>query len=38
MMPLLLLRFRVDEKAMVMNQYNQIPHPSTDTTRESNAN
>ena len=30
--------FIVDEKAMIRNRYNQIPHPSPDTIRERNIN
>ena len=29
---------RVDEKAMLRNLYNQIPHPPPDTIRERNTN
>ena len=27
---------KVDEKAMIRNQYNQIPHPAPNTKRERN--
>ena len=30
--------FIVDEKAMIRNRYNRIPHPSPDTIREKNTN
>ena len=32
------VQIKVDETAMIMNQYNRIPHPSQDTIRERNTN
>ena len=31
-------KLKVDEKAMIENRYNRLPHPSPDTIRERNAN